>query len=126
MFSLPKPHLRPHGTKFVIIQRGSILFDDVALTSGPVMNWRGGEQRGNFAVESATPVPVLRGERLVISGSDGTSRSIVVTEIVDNVVYFRGDNRVDSSTPSSAFGERWANPQRFQDAHSGRAAAGVY
>jgi len=125
MLSTPERDLGPHRTKFVILQRGSILFDDVALTSDPVMNWRGGEQRGNFAVESATPVPILRGERLVISGSDGTSRSITVTEMVDNVVYFRSDNRVDPLAPSSAFGERWANPQRFQDAHSGRAAAGV-
>jgi len=125
MLSTPGLDLRPRSTKFAITQRGSVLFDDVALTSGPVMKWQGGEQRGNFAVESATPVPILRGERLVISGSDGTSRSITVTEMVDNVVYFRSDNRVDSLTPSSAFGERWANPQRFQDAYSGRAAAGV-
>lgn len=125
MASIPRRVFRPLTDHFTVTRYGTVLFDDAAISSGPQMNWRGGEQHGNFVVESATPVPVLRGERLVISGSDGTSRTIVVTEVIDNVVYFRSDNNVDSCTPHSAFGERWASPQRFQDARSGRSVAGV-
>lgn len=116
---------QPSSTKFVIIRQGSVVFDEVALTSGPLMSWRGRQQFGHFVVESAAPVPVLRGERLVISGSDGTSRSIIVAEVVDNVVYFRTDNGNTTSPLPSHFGERWSNPQRFHDAYSGRAIASV-
>jgi hypothetical protein len=111
MFSTPRRLPPQLSTHFVITRRGAILFDHAAISSGPVMNWRGREQHGNFAVESATPVPILRGEQLVISGSDGTRRSIIVTESVDNVVYFRADNDVDSSRPSTAFDEQRANTQ---------------
>ncbi|HVJ68637.1 MAG TPA: hypothetical protein VM510_11660 [Caulifigura sp.] len=113
------------GTRFVITRQGAVLFDDIALTSGPVMSWRGRQQVGHFVVESATSVPVLRGERLEISGSDGTSQSIIVAEVVDNVVYFRTDNGNTSSPLPSDFGERWSNPQRFHDGYSGRAIASV-
>ena len=82
-------------TEFVISRQGRILFEDIALNSGPVMHWRGGEQHGNFVVESDQIVPDVRGERLTISGSDGSCRTITVTDIVDNVIYFRSGDPVD-------------------------------
>ena len=87
----------PLTTEFVVTRENSILFDRVSVCSGPIMNWGGArEQHGKFIVESPYPVPNLRGERLVISGSDGTSRAIIVTEIVDDVVFFRAGDDVDA------------------------------
>jgi len=80
---------QPQSTEYVITKDNSILFDSAAFGGGPVMGWRGAEQHGNFVIESPTPLRNLVGERLVISGSDGSSQPILVTEIADNVVYFR-------------------------------------
>jgi hypothetical protein len=45
-------------------------------------------------VKSATVFSDLLDERMVISGSDGSSRSIIVTMIVDNIVFSRaGEDR---------------------------------
>jgi len=70
--------------------QGRNLFRRVALSLGGGLSPSGAERRGNFIVESLEPMPDLYAQRLQISGANGSEFSADVTDVVKDVVYFRG------------------------------------